>query len=224
MRENFLNFRLYSTQCTKMNNTDIKSLYIKALRLSKEGNYTKAISEFDKLILQDPTNSEAISDRGVVKFHLNDLEGALEDMNQALSLEPKNPFRYASRAYIKERSGDTLGAIEDYRQSIELDPENAVSHNNLGLLEEKLGYMERAKKRFELADNIIKDEDRSLDPEGAIKRDALIQDLLSDLNIVVEEKSVKKTGLMTQMLQIFTSSEARRDFFRFLKEMVGIRK
>ena len=58
---------------------DIKSLYIKALKLSKSGEYAKAIKEFDKVIIQNPSNAEAYSDRGVAKFHLSDLKGALDD-------------------------------------------------------------------------------------------------------------------------------------------------
>jgi Flp pilus assembly protein TadD len=224
MQENLLNFKLYSIQFITMRDTNIKSLYMKALRLSKEGNYLKSIKEFNKLILQDPSNSEAISDRGVVKYHLNNLEGALEDMNTALNLDPSNPFRYASRAYIKERSGDTLGAIEDYRKSIELDPENAVSHNNLGLLEEKLGYMNRADKRFELADNLNISKDSSFNSESAVKRDELIQRLLSELNIPVEEKSLDRPGLINQMLAIFKSSAERKDFLKFLKNLLRIRR
>ena len=44
------------------------------------------------------------------------------------------------------------------KKAIKLDPEDAVAYNNLGLLEEKLGYEEQAKRRFEIADALVKDE------------------------------------------------------------------
>ena len=45
------------------------------------------------------------------------------------------------------------GAIEDYKRTVELDPEDAVTWNNLGLLEEQLGYQEQAKERYRVSDD-----------------------------------------------------------------------
>ena len=73
---------------------NIKNLYIKGLKLSKDGKYSKAISEFDRILSDNPKNAEVLSDRGVARFHLNDIEGALSDLNKALELEPENPYRY----------------------------------------------------------------------------------------------------------------------------------
>lgn len=42
--------------------------------------------------------------------------------------------------------GDTEAAILDYEKAIKLDPEDAVSYNNIGLLQEKLGYKQKAQK------------------------------------------------------------------------------
>ena len=46
------------------------------------------------------------------------------------------------------------GAIVDYQKAINLDPEDSIAHNNLGLLQEKLGYKEKAKKNYERADQL----------------------------------------------------------------------
>ena len=133
-------------------------LYNKALKYVKKKDYSRAIKYFNLLIELHPSDADAISERGVSRFHMNDLQGAMSDMNKSLELEPKNPYRYASRAYIRSRKGDTKGAISDYKRAIELDPEDAISYNNLGLLEEKLGYMQQSKKRFQLADKLAGDE------------------------------------------------------------------
>lgn len=193
-----------------------EKIYSKALKLSKEGNYTRAILEFDKVILRDPSNADALSDRGVAKFHLSDLEGALNDLDQALELEPENPYRYASRAYIRDKSGDTHGAIEDYRKAIELDPKNAVSHNNLGLLEERLGYMQLARKCYSSADQ-LSDEFKLEDEIISIQqRDEMVGKLLEELEISVDEE--KEISLLGQMLSVFTSKEERKDFWDYIKK------
>jgi tetratricopeptide (TPR) repeat protein len=40
--------------------------------------------------------------------------------------------------------GDIKGAIEDYEKTISLDPDDAIAYNNLGLLQEQLGYKEKS--------------------------------------------------------------------------------
>lgn len=197
---------------------DIKNQYTKALNLSKSGKYEKAIIEFDKVISRDPGNAEALCDRGVAKFHLKDMEGAIEDLNRALELEPGNPYRYASRAYIRDKAGDTSGAIDDYRKAVELDPENGVSQNNLGLLEEKQGYIERAKKRYQVADMLNIDLTNE-DAESLQKRDELVKSLLNELNIQVDDQKSVEPSLLKQMFSIFISGKEREDFFGFLKNM-----
>jgi len=192
-----------------------KNLYKRGLKFNQKGNYTKAIRDFNGVIEMNPYDSDAYSDRGVAKFHLNDLVGALDDMNISLKFDPENPYRFASRAYIRERSGDIEGAIVDYRKAIEMDPENAVSHNNLGLLEEKLGYLEMAKKRFkvadELTDNLLIEEEI----HSEHFRYKAVDDLLEELNIP-KEKEYSNKLILNQMVKVFTSKRDRNNFFEFI--------
>ena len=90
-------------------------------------------------------------------LHLNNLDDeALAQFNLALSLEPQNPYRYASRAFYYDRIGKLEESIKDYEKTIELDPEDAIALNNKGLVEEKLGYQEKAKKSFDRSNKIMR--------------------------------------------------------------------
>jgi len=196
---------------------DKSSLYNKALRLSKQGQYSAAIKEFDKFISQNPRNADVLSDRGVAKYHVKDFAGSLRDFNRALQLEPKNPYRYASRAYIKDCSGDTEGAIEDYKKALQLDPQNAVSHNNLGLLEEKLGFKAMADKRYKLADDLSKKID------SREKQGEKVNQMLSELNISVESVDPFRKSILWQMFRIFLSGDERKEFLTYLKKLLRIK-
>ena len=67
---------------------------------------------------------------------------------------------------MKQACGDLRGAIEDYKRAVELDPEDAVTWNNLGLLEEQLGYQEQAKERYRVSDELLGIlKERGIDPE-----------------------------------------------------------
>ena len=113
----------------EMNSND---LYSKALDLSKQGQYSKAIKEFDKFISHNPHNADVFSDRGVAKYHVKDFEGSLKDFNTALELEPENPYRYASRAYIRDCSGDTEGAIATERRRAKVSEDKGQEADRLG--------------------------------------------------------------------------------------------
>ncbi|HAW51686.1 MAG TPA: hypothetical protein DCX54_05060 [Flavobacteriales bacterium] len=195
-----------------------KSLFNKGIESAKERKYLRAIAYFNKVIRTDPDNADAYSERGVSKFHVNDLKGALADMNKSLELDPFNAYRYASRAYMLEQNGDTLGAIEDYKKAIELDPDNAVSHNNLGLLEEKLGYIEKAKTRFKLADELADDSELAKEEIlSEYNRNMAVDNLLSELNIPLEKD--QKETYWSYIRSLFNSSNRRRDYFRFLRDI-----
>ena len=197
----------------------IKRLYDKAINSLRRKDYPEAIKYFDLLIGLDPNNADAYSERGVSKLHVQDLDGALFDINKSLELEPQNAYRYASRAFIKAKMEDTEGAIIDYKRAIELDPENAVSHNNLGLLEEKLGYMDQSKTRFKLADKISEIENK--DPKGQHTRnpDLVVNQLLEELNIHVEKDQKHNLSIWTYILAVFTSKKYRNDYFLYLRKL-----
>ncbi len=103
---------------------------------------------FTLAINVDPNQALIYSERGVTYMHLKRFDKAIQDMDTAVSLEPNNPYRYASRAFVKGAAGDVDGGIKDYEKAIELDPEDAISYNNLGLLQEKLGYDKQSKKKL----------------------------------------------------------------------------
>ena len=91
---------------------------------------------------------------------------ALDWLNKAVDVQPHYSYRYASRGWMKQACGDLRGAIEDYKRTVELDPEDAVTWNNLGLLEEQLGYQEQAKERYRVSDELLGIlKERGIDPE-----------------------------------------------------------
>lgn len=127
--------------------------YTKAEVLFDAEKYQDALKYYNKALTDEPCNPDYFSKRGVTHFHLSNLKAALADMNTSAELEPDYSYRYASRAFIKDAMGDLNGAIDDYRIALQLDPEDGVAFNNLGLLEEKLGYSS-AKKHFDKADEL----------------------------------------------------------------------
>lgn len=175
-----------------------------------EKDYQQALKIYDDLIYLFPNEANLLSDRGVIFIHLNKKEEALKDFDQAVFLEDSYGYRYASRAYARDFFGDTEAAILDYEKAIKLDPEDAVSYNNMGLLQEKLGYKKKAQKNFELADEISKTHEEILIPPPPV--------LENEVPKVQEEASIKNKSFFSEFLKVFKSKKQFREFISFIKK------
>lgn len=125
----------------------------------EKGDWTQALlhwkqwwSDFPDLASANP---DAMHDKAVCHFHCGEKEVALSWLNRAVECQPEYSYRYSSRGWMKQAMGDTQGAIADYKVALELDPEDAITWNNLGLLEEQLGYMKQAKEKYEVSDALL---------------------------------------------------------------------
>ncbi|MAV51735.1 MAG: hypothetical protein CL829_03140 [Crocinitomicaceae bacterium] len=111
---------------------------------------------------------DAMHDRAVSHFHCEEPGKALEWLDLAAALQPEYSYRYASRGWMKQATGDTPGAIADYQRAVQLDPEDAVTWNNLGLLEEQMGYQAQAQERYKISDELMGIlQERGIDTENA---------------------------------------------------------
>jgi tetratricopeptide (TPR) repeat protein len=105
-----------------------------------------------------------------------------------------------------------------YEKAIELDPEDAVAYNNLGLVEEKLGRMEKAKDNFEKADSLsgyppkkeVETAPTAL-PNPSEKSKATRPEYHSS-------KSTLTFGHFLEVIQgVFTKTTVRKEFATFIK-------
>jgi tetratricopeptide (TPR) repeat protein len=72
-----------------------------------EGNYTKAISIFDKVLKEEPTYPEALIGRGTAYAFQRELESAIADFTKAIQSNPA-----ASEAW--KRRGQARAALGEY--------------------------------------------------------------------------------------------------------------
>jgi Flp pilus assembly protein TadD len=184
--------------------------YFKSVIHLKKNNYPEALVHINQAIDLSPYNSNYISERGVVLFHLGNKKEALENMDKALALDPQNPYRYSSRAFIKDSMGDVDGAISDYEMAVALDPEDSIAHNNLGLLQEKKGYIEKAKENFKKADQLS-----DVQPTIEVKNENA-PFIIEDKNESAEN-SVNKKGLLDIAGSVFTQKNTFIEFIQFWK-------
>lgn len=187
--------------------------YKEALGLIQEQKFQKALELYNHALEAQPDDPDILNDRAVCYYHLNKYVLALQDMTRAVELQPDYSYRYAARAYIKGAMKDTHGAIADYEKAVELDPEDAVAHNNLGMLQEQLGYDSQAKKNFNVADElagILKEQNISVVPDKP------------EPNFIEPDPEPSSPG--DTIRSVFTSKSAFSEFLRFVANGFKLKK
>jgi tetratricopeptide (TPR) repeat protein len=185
---------------------NVRGMYWRACAYMRQGNLEAAGTDLDRAIDLFDEYADAYSQRGVLHYHLGRLDDALADMDSAVALEPGNPYRYSSRAYIKAAMHELESAINDYEKAIDLDPEDAVAHNNLGLLQEQLGYKSQAQRNLEKADRLM------VNSAGELVERQPAELVLEDENMTKGQSSYFRI-----IKGIFTTRQGLRDYWRFVK-------
>ncbi|TAE00273.1 MAG: tetratricopeptide repeat protein [Bacteroidetes bacterium] len=197
--------------------------------------FEDSLLDFDKALTINASDANTYSERAVTYVHLSRFELALQDFNKAQIIEPQNPYRYSSRAYIKAKIGDLKGAMADYQKAVELDPEDAIAMNNLGMLEEQMGYesaKERMKKADELAKDFFKDMDEFEQKEQAQhsktdKENAQIEPKNSFPEIRKINREKRKSYSWKDhfkiVFEIFNSKTVFAEFITFVKNKFGLK-
>ncbi|MFT6717341.1 MAG: Flp pilus assembly protein TadD [Saprospiraceae bacterium] len=207
---------------------------LRAVAYRKNKNFELAIVDFNKAIELEPSNADLRTEKGVCLFHQKETKLALLEMDIAVKLEPGNPYRYSSRAFIKDALKDVDGAIADYKKAIELDPEDAIAENNLGMLEEKKGNIEKAKKHFKQSDDLqgidmkkitedaVKDGGTSILKTDAKKEVIKLQEQEASQQDLKGNKHKSSTWKI--MIQVFSDRDTFKEFIAYLKALLSKRK
>ena len=199
------------------NNSDLIDQAEQAMR---ESNWPEALDwwkqwwgAFPDLANDTP---DAMHDRAVCHFHCNEKESALEWLNHAATLQPDYGYRYSSRGWMKQAMGDLNGAINDYKKAVELDPEDAVTWNNLGLLEEQMGYRKEAKERYKVSDELREMlKERGIDPEKVPHQSPVIPPV--DPTPKGDDLRTAQPKVWSEIKRAVWTKEGRKELWAFVR-------
>ena len=89
-----------------------------------DGKYAQAIEQFNILVSLEDSNCWTYFYRGIAKYNLGDVRGALADFERSVELNPVFTNGYHYRAITKSRLGEYDSALEDFEKAIQLRPGN----------------------------------------------------------------------------------------------------
>ena len=87
-------------------------------------------------------------ERATLSAEEGDAEGALNDLNEALTIDPTDGDAMALRAAAKRRLGDRGGAYADAQRAVELRPVSALGWLELGKSEQERGDKPAARRAW----------------------------------------------------------------------------
>jgi protein O-mannosyl-transferase len=87
---------------------------------------------FSDVIEKDPASYFAYNNRSFSKFGMNDIEGALQDLNKSIELNPGFIDGYYNRGNIYNQLKIFDKALSDFDRVLKEMPKNAVAYNDRG--------------------------------------------------------------------------------------------
>ena len=105
----------------------------------REGDYDRAISEYNRSIELKADYSNAFAARGNAQRRKGDNARAIEDYTRALVLKRDYTEVYNYRGFVYSKRGDNRRAIEDYTQAIRYKADYADAYFNRAYAHAQLG-------------------------------------------------------------------------------------
>jgi tetratricopeptide (TPR) repeat protein len=139
---------------TGQDTSKIKQTYLTWARDAwKYKDYKTCIEDYSEIIKIDPKNVLAYDSRASAKWALKNDEGAIKDLDTAISLNDKYTWIYYNKVgLIKMDEKDFNGAIIAYTESIKLYSVGST-YNNRGVAELAAGNYKASIKDFTIAIN-----------------------------------------------------------------------
>jgi tetratricopeptide (TPR) repeat protein len=130
---------------------DLAFYLVRGERWSREGDFDRAMVDFDEAIRLRPDSALAYHLRGNAWSSKGELARALADYEVAISLDPNNPVLYRDRGILWHRRGEPDRALVDLDHAVRLGFSDAGAYNARGLVWYEKQRYERAIADFNQA-------------------------------------------------------------------------
>jgi len=114
-----------ANKALELNANYVDALALRAALRSKKGDTAGVLADYSKIIELAPSalGVEVVyHNRSMIRLQNKDIDGALDDLNKAVSINPKVAEIYNGRAIARLQKGNSDGALADYEKAIELKP------------------------------------------------------------------------------------------------------
>ncbi|MGC2570991.1 MAG: tetratricopeptide repeat protein [Candidatus Nitrosopolaris sp.] len=107
-------------------------LYEKGNASLGRGNYTEAITYFDKALKIDPKYKDALHDKGEALNNLGNYTGAVKYLDRALAIDHNDESALNGKGWALNGLGDHTGAVNYLDRALKIAPLNSFALSNKG--------------------------------------------------------------------------------------------
>jgi tetratricopeptide (TPR) repeat protein len=127
------------------------------LLASRKRAYERAIEDFNKVLVLEPDNVQALIRRGDAFSQLGETGRGLADLDRAIALAPQSSQAYFYRGLIHARRNETVAALGDYNAALERGPRNVEALTSRAAIFSVEGKLDLAIRDLDAAIAIDKD-------------------------------------------------------------------
>jgi tetratricopeptide (TPR) repeat protein len=122
-----------------------------AMSLQREGQWVRALEQFDRAVRIDPRNPIIRLSMGSLLAERGHWTEAGEHFRHALQFRPRDPVAHHNLAAALAKDGRWNEAIPHYREALALDPRYVEAHINLGVALDRVGRLDDGLAHFSRA-------------------------------------------------------------------------
>ena len=115
------------------------SLFEQGRKFAESGALQESLASFERLVKEYPDFAEAWNQRAIVRFLMDDVDGALADVEKTLALEPRHFGALTGRAQCHLRRQKPRAALAAFEAALAIDPWLAGVPRQVELLRVHLG-------------------------------------------------------------------------------------
>lgn len=184
----------------ELNANYVDALFLRAAVRTKKGDTAGVLADYNKIIELVPSalGVEVVyHNRSMMRLQSKDIDGALDDLNKAVSINPKVAEIYNGRAIARLQKGDLDGSLADYEKAIELKPSLPSAYSGRGYFRYQKRDFDGALADFNKAIELKPDYDYGYVGRGIVR--GLKGDIVGAIadmkkGVALDPKSVSDSG------------------------------
>jgi len=131
--------------------SEILTHFNSGVQFYNQGQFSKAIQAYQKVIELDPTYIEAYNNMGIICQEIGDFDRAFEAFQKSIEINPQYEKGYNNLGILLYLKGRNEEALEAFQKAVAINPNNIESHINLGVLFKKQGQLDKAIASYQKA-------------------------------------------------------------------------
>jgi len=121
------------------------------VQLHNQGEFSKAIQAYQKVIKLDPTYIEAYNNLGIIYQEIGDFGRALGAYQKSIEINPQYEKGHNNMGILLYLKGRHEEALEAFQKALAINANNIESHINLGVIFKKQGQPDKAIESYQKA-------------------------------------------------------------------------